>query len=122
MRLSDDRPSSRFFWWVRGVILALWAGLLVAGVPGVVTKAKTVLSSQTPGPARSQELRNLAVESIIIFIAVPPVVLGVFGFGVIPRRGADRPPHAKPFAESCGASPLETKWYAWTDVGSLPRP
>jgi len=84
----DAPPSRRFIWWVRCVILTLWAVLLVVGVPNVVSQADGILASKPPGPVRSQELRNLVAEAIIVYVAMPFIVLGVFGFGVIPRRNA----------------------------------
>ena len=87
-RYSDQPPSARFLLWMRGVILVVWAVALLFGVPKVVTEANGILASKPSGVVRSQELRNLVVETVIVYVAVPFIVLGIFGFGVVPRRNS----------------------------------
>jgi len=87
-RYSDQPPSARFLWWVRGVILVAWAIVLFLGVPNTVREANRIRASRPPGVARSQELRDLVVETVILYVAVPFVVLGIFGFGVVPRHNS----------------------------------
>src|ERR1044071_252453 len=87
-RYSDQPPSARFLFWVRCVILAVWAVALLFGVPNVVKDASGILASKSSGVVRRQELRNLVVETVIVYVAVPFIVLGIFGFGIVPRRNS----------------------------------
>lgn len=73
---------------MRCSILVLWTVVLLFGVPSVVKEANAILASKPPGPVRSQELRDLVVQALVIFVAAPFIALAIFGFGVIPRRGA----------------------------------
>src|SRR5678816_3263686 len=69
-RYSDQPPSARFLWWVRGVILVAWAIVLFLGVPNTVREANRILASRPPGVARSQELRDLVVETVILYVSL----------------------------------------------------
>jgi hypothetical protein len=69
-------------------ILALWVVVLLVGVPSAVRDASGILQSQPPGAAHNQALRDLAAKSVVLFVAVPVMVLGIFGYGVMPRKSA----------------------------------
>ena len=85
---TNEVPSPRLIRRVRGTILLLWAALLFVGVPRFVSQATGILQVQPPGPSRNAALRDLGAEAVIVLVAVPFVVLGVFGYGVLPRRNA----------------------------------
>jgi hypothetical protein len=84
-QLTDEPPNPTFLRWVRVVILIVWAAVLVVGIPDTVSEARSILAFP-PSEIRRAALETLVIESIVKLVAMPFVVLAVFGFGVFPRN------------------------------------
>jgi hypothetical protein len=91
---TNDPPTPGQLRGVRRIILVGWAIVLLFGVPKVASQAADILRLQPPGAARNQALRDLAAEAFAGLVAAPFVVLGIFGYGIVPRgKSATGPPY-----------------------------
>jgi len=82
---TNDPPTAGELRGVRRIILVAWAIVLLFGVPNVASQAADILRLQPPGATRNQALRDLAAEAFAGLVAAPFAVLGIFGYGIVPR-------------------------------------
>ena len=87
--ISDDPPSRRLLWWVRGIIIMLWIASIVADGPGLLERARSVYASIPPGAARRAALEPILQDAVLFLFCLPMLLLAILGFGVFPRKATD---------------------------------
>jgi len=81
-RFLADRPSPTFIRWVRWILFLWWVVLLLLEGPDFIRRFHEIRATSVSGFDRSAALQRLVVDGLTELVALPLVILAMFGYGI----------------------------------------